>query len=161
VSMIEISLRFPPTRSGARRARLELERLERVLPEDEMTQETKSVALAPEAASGPISPGKTLFDHLARTSRGRDLLRVLPEGKDNGLTPAQLSQRMPPGPNGEPLRNGSVRAIIRNLWRGAEHLKARGHLDSRVVQRHFDEYDRDRAGRYYLEPGDGEGIPGR
>jgi hypothetical protein len=157
MSALEAIVHFPLTRSGTRQARHELERLEQALPENDAFAE----GTAPAPDSGSLSRGKTLFDHLNPTSRGRELLCVLPEGKDRGLTPAELAQRMRPGPNGKPLKNGSVRAIIRNLWRGAEHLKARGRLDSRVVQRHFDQYDRDGAGRYYLEPGDGDGIPGR
>jgi hypothetical protein len=159
MSALEAIVRFPLTRSGARQARHELERLELALPEDDAPAGGESAAPDPDSRSG--SRGKVLFDHLDSASRGRELLKVLPEGRDRGLTPAELARLMRPGPNGQPLKNASVRAVIRNLWRGAEHLKARGRLDSRVVQRHFDQYDRDGAGRYYLEPGDGDGIPDR
>jgi hypothetical protein len=149
-------VRFPLTLNGVREARQELDGVERGLSGGATTNATP----APVSTPHP-SRGKVLFDHLDDRSRGRELLAVLPEGKDNGLTPEELSRLMSPGPDGEPLKKSSVRAVIRNAWRGAEYLKGAGRLDSRVVQRHFDRYEVDRAGRYYLEPGDAVGIPGR
>ncbi|HEU4702112.1 MAG TPA: hypothetical protein VFS37_06475 [Conexibacter sp.] len=156
MATIEGRVRFPLTAEGVEQARMELERLAGRLGARDI-----DVPSRPSGDPASTSRGKVLFEHLDPASRGRELLRVLPEGKDHALTPAELASRMAPGPTGEALKPGSVRAVIRNLWRGAEHLKTRGVLDSRVVQRHFDTYHRDGAGRYYLEPGDGRGIPGR
>jgi broad specificity phosphatase PhoE len=156
MATIEGLVRFPLTAAGVEQARIELEGLASRL----VARDVSAPSRAGDDAA-PTSRGKVLFDHLDPTSRGRELLQLLPEGKDRALTPAELASRMAPASTGEPLKPGSVRAVIRNLWRGAEHLKARGVLDSRVVQRHFEDYHRDGAGRYYLEPGDGRGIPGR
>jgi hypothetical protein len=149
-------IRFPLTPGGVRDARHELDRVERALGGGANRKPTQ-----PRVPAAGASRGRILFDHLGGRSRGRELLRVLPEGKDNGLTPEELSARMAPGPNGGQLKKSSVRAVIRNAWRGAEHLQRVGRLDSRVVQRTFDRYETDGAARYYLEPGDSDGIPGR
>jgi len=157
MATLEAVIRFPLTSAGIKGAREELDRVEHTVDPGQRRARTRAAA----PAATERSRGSVLFEHLASSSRGRDLIRVLPEGKKNGLTPEQLASVMKPGPNGKPLEKSSVRAVIRNAWRGAEELKKRGQLDSRVIQRHFEQYGSDGAGRYYLEPGDGKGVPGR
>lgn len=145
---LEGVLRFPLTDAGIADARKKLDDFKSKLKASTKTQSD--------------SPGLILYKHLGLMSLGRELLRVLPEGRANGLTPEELGKLMNPGPGrGKPLEKASVRAVIRNANKGADHLASLGRLTGKVVQADFDGYDADGAGRYYLNPGDAAGIPGR
>jgi len=67
------------------------------------------------------------------------------------LTPEELGQKMAPWPGGGRLSKASVRAAIRNVQRAEAHLLSEGLIDRRIVKIDFSDYDREGAGRYYVE----------
>jgi hypothetical protein len=99
-----------------------------------------------------------VFESLGAESRTRELLEVLPGGADRGLTPAQLGQRMRPEASGAKLSKASVRAVIRNLQRVENRLLDEHAISRRILGKSFAHYDREQAGRYYLETIDREEL---
>jgi hypothetical protein len=58
---------------------------------------------------------------------------------------------MAPWPEGSRLTKASVRAAIRNVQRAEAHLLAEGSIDRRIVKIDFSDYEREGAGRDYVE----------
>ena len=131
-----VSIIVPLTPAGLAEARADLDRLE---------------ALIDRAAKPPESARARRVFRRAGGPRSREILELLPAGKAAGLTPAELGREMAPWPGGSALTKASVRAAIRNVQRAEVHLLAEGLIDRRIVKIDFSDYDREGAGRYYVE----------
>jgi serine/threonine-protein kinase len=102
---------------------------------------------------GGAAPDKsaaiTLYANTGVASRTRELLRILPGGRENALTPSELGEVMHPDEEGQPLSKASVRAVIRNLLRVERRLLLEEQISRRVLAVDWEGYDIDGAGRYY------------
>ena len=143
----QVSISVPLTLAGLAEARADLNRLAALVKEAEKPKDLAGKAAV--VAFG-THPARRVFRR-AVGPRSREILELLPAGKPAALTPAKLGRKMAPWPGGSPLTKASVRAAIRNVQRAEAHLLAEGLIDRRIVKIDFSDYDREGAGRYYVE----------
>jgi hypothetical protein len=133
------TLQFEASSAGLREARSEVTRLEELI-----------------SGVKPLPAGSSIASVRSRCTRGgrsRELLDILP-GEEPGLTPEEIADELAPDSSGNRLSKHSVRAILRNIARAEASLLEEGAIDDRVIQKNFDDYRREGAGRYSLKPED-------
>jgi hypothetical protein len=147
-----------PTVAGIDRAIAELQALRtKLLGTADVEQDTGHgsalVELDDEITARPhVHDVVKLYRHFDTTSRSREMLKELPGGSDNGLTPAEVGEQMAPHDRtGKPLTPGSVRAVYRNIRRAEAHLRSFGVIKGPIVRVSFDAYHLEGSGRYYIE----------
>jgi serine/threonine protein kinase len=117
-------------------------------------------ALTDEQDTGEAPAAVTLYESLSKEGRSREVLSVLPGGRSNALTPAELGYLMEPDASGERLSKSSVRAAIRNVMRIEKRLLLEEQISRRVLLVDWTSYDVDGAGRYYVDDLDREALDG-
>jgi hypothetical protein len=138
-----VTISVPLTPSGLAEARSDLDRLAALVNGEVWPKQSGGQAFETHRA-------RRIFKR-AVGLRSREILDLLPPGKAMALTPEELGRKMAPWPGGGRLSKASVRAAIRNVQRAEAHLLSEGLIDRRVVKIDFSDYDREGAGRYYVE----------
>ena len=87
----------------------------------------------------------TVFESVDPWRRTRDLLRTLPGGIENALTPTEIGGHIARKGEGA-LTKASVRAVMRNLQRLENRLIESGTISCRVLQKTFEAYEDEGAG---------------
>jgi hypothetical protein len=142
---LEVILRLEPTPAGIAAGRRALDELEGKLssgPRPSFEQHN-AVTLLESFGNGTLAP---------------EVLKVLPAGKDDGLTPEEIGNLIDnpyePGTNPD---KASVRGAIRIIQRKQRKLAAQGKIaaegkmDGEVLHWDWSRYDRDGAGRYFID----------
>jgi hypothetical protein len=137
-----VQISFPLTPAGLDQGRAEVDQVAELFARSQK----KPVASAKH-------PARRLFQR-SSGRRSREILDLLPAGKEAAMTPTELARTMAQWPDGAKLSKASARAAIRNVQRAETHLLAEGLIDRRVIEIDFSGYDRESAGRYYVSAED-------
>jgi hypothetical protein len=136
-----LQITVPLTPAGIAEARADVDRAAELL-----RQSGKVVAFAKH-------PARRIFRRAAGR-RSREILDLLPVGKEAAMTPQELARKMSPDARGNRLSKASARAAIRNIQRCETHLLAEGLSDRRVVQIDWSRYEQEGAARYFVSAED-------
>jgi hypothetical protein len=136
----ELTLHLEPTRAGLAAGHRALDELERDLfgpSEGPSSDRHDAVTLVESFGDGTLAP---------------EVVKVLPAGKEHGLTPEEIGSLIdnPYDPGSSPSK-GSVRGAIRIIQRKQKKLADDGRIDGDVLRWDWTHYDRDGAGRYFID----------
>lgn len=143
-----VNLAFELTPGGLEQAQAELDRIRGLFE-----QRGAGGAKASERVAGEI-----LYSE-CQGRLSRELLKLLPDRKEDALTFAELGEKMTADDGHSKLDKTSVRAAYRNVKRVENRLGKAGEIDDQgVIQVDYDRYGAEGANHYYLRPEDRAAI---